>query len=314
MGTWFSARVWAAPEADPCTAAEKAIRAVGATERRLSTWREDTELAKINAAPTGTPIPVSPPLCQELRQALFWARKSAGAFDPAVGALIRAYDLRGTGRWPSPRELATALEAVGYHKLRLANCQLVKTVPDLLLDEGAFGKGAALDAALAALGDGVKAAELDLGGQVRFFGGQELAVDPVHPDHRQEVVATWLVPPGSVATSGNSERRRNVRGQRLGHILDPRTGKPARDFGSVAVWAPTGLVADCLSTALYVLGPGEGSRFLAGFPEAAAVFLVREGKNLRLLALGPRGTLIPKAPYVDVDSQPWPGKGQKEEP
>ncbi|MFQ5749404.1 MAG: FAD:protein FMN transferase, partial [Planctomycetota bacterium] len=63
------------------------------------------------------------------------------------------------------------------------------------------------------------------------------------------------VPHGSLATSGNSEHGIEVGGRRFGHLLDPRTGRPAPDFGSVTVWAPDALTADCLSTGLFVMGP-----------------------------------------------------------
>ncbi|MFN3412663.1 MAG: FAD:protein FMN transferase [Thermoanaerobaculum sp.] len=313
MGTTFSVRVWAHPPEDPCLWAEKAIRAVEETESRLSTWRQDSELSALNRAPTGQAVQLSPELCNELSTALRWAAETGGAFDPTVGALIRAYDLRGPGRWPSQQELEQARKAVGFTKLRLESCLLSKNAPDVVLEEGAFGKGAALDAALAAVRGKVEAVELNLGGQVSFWGKDTLAVDLVHPDHRGEVVATWILPPGSVATSGNAERGRTVDGKPLGHLLDPRSGRPAEDFGSVAVWAADGLTADCLSTALFVLGPEQSLRILANHREVAAVFLVREGRGLRLLTTPHRAKLVPKASRVRVAEIAWPQEGQREE-
>ena len=49
-----------------------------------------------------------------------------------------------------------------------------------------------------------------------------------------------------------------MNGRRVGHLLDPRSGEPAPDFGSVTVVAPDGLTADVLSTAFFVLGPERG--------------------------------------------------------
>jgi thiamine biosynthesis lipoprotein len=63
---------------------------------------------------------------------------------------------------------------------------------------------------------------------------------------------------GSLSTSSGSERDRWVRGTRVGHILDPHTGSPAPFRGSVSVWHESALVADVLSTALYVMGPRKG--------------------------------------------------------
>jgi FAD:protein FMN transferase len=63
---------------------------------------------------------------------------------------------------------------------------------------------------------------------------------------------------GSVSTSGDYERFTEVDGVRYSHILDPRTGWPATASQSATVVAPTGVVADALSTALFVLGAEEG--------------------------------------------------------
>ncbi|MGQ9494967.1 MAG: FAD:protein FMN transferase [Thermoanaerobaculaceae bacterium] len=86
---------------DPGTAARKitevAVRAVEEAEARLSTWRADTELAGINSAALGEPVPLSKALCFELGRALEWARRSGGTFDPTLGALVGAYQLRGRG-------------------------------------------------------------------------------------------------------------------------------------------------------------------------------------------------------------------------
>jgi thiamine biosynthesis lipoprotein len=73
----------------------------------------------------------------------------------------------------------------------------------------------------------------------------------------------------------------NAGGVRIGHLLDPRTGRPAPDFGSATAVAESGLVADILSTAFFVIGPREGlalSRKLnrEGFANEA-LFLVAEG-------------------------------------
>jgi thiamine biosynthesis lipoprotein len=79
-----------------------------------------------------------------------------------------------------------------------------------------------------------------------------------HPRVRDRSVLELTIRSGSVSTSGGSERDLRVDGQRVAHILDPRTGRPATFDGSVTVWHASGLAADILSTALYVMGPDEG--------------------------------------------------------
>ena len=109
---------------------------------------------------------------------------------------------------------------------------------------------------------------IDLGGQlvVHHEGEDERAFELAlaHPRERSRIVARLTVVSGSVATSGNSERGLVIDGERHGHILDPRSGRPARDFGSLTVWASDAFTADCLATGLYVLGPDEARGYPAG--------------------------------------------------
>ncbi len=149
---------------------------------------------------------------------------------------------------------------------------------------GAFGKGAAMDAALASLGtkEGLSV-ELNLGGQVLVHGYTK-TIDVAHPEHREQTVATWTIDSGSLATSGNSERGMLIDGRRYSHILDARTGQPAEDFGSVTVWCNRAIDADCLSTALFVLGPDEGLRLAATLPDVHALFIEDTGAGLLLRA------------------------------
>jgi thiamine biosynthesis lipoprotein len=123
---------------------------------------------------------------------------------------------------------------------------------------------------------------LDLGGQIFAVGRAAVAV--ADPRNRERAAVSLAIADESASTSGNSERGLTVGRRRIGHLLDPRTGRPASDFGSVTVLAPSGLVADILSTAFFVLGPERGLELSEelrrrGF-ENRALFLVVAGKRL----------------------------------
>jgi thiamine biosynthesis lipoprotein len=301
MGTSLDIAVEAADRPAGLAASERAVTALEAAEARLSTWRNDTELAQLNAAPVGEPHPLSAALARDLGEARHCWEETEGAFDPAVGPLVKAWGLRTGGRLPDDEERRAAAAASRMEGLRLASGVAIRERPDLLLEEGGFGKGAGLKDALAVLEEAhVGRASLDLGGQVAVLGGWVIPVaDPRRRDH---AVMALAIDSGSVSTSGNSEHGIEVEGRHLGHILDPRTGAPARDFGSLTVWTADPLRADCLSTGLYVLGPERALQWAAAHPGVEVLALLPQGERLRALASpGLKGKLKTLDPKVEIE-------------
>jgi thiamine biosynthesis lipoprotein len=168
-----------------------------------------------------------------------------------------------------------AMASCGSTLWRVEGSEAIRDSADLVIDEGGFGKGAALDQALNSLREsGIESASLNFGGQLAFIGEDERVVPIANPQDRMDVVLELRVAGGSVATSANTERS--------GHLLDPRTGRPAKDFGSVTVWASSALAADALSTALFVLGPREGCALAEQMEgvEAAFIETSKSGMNV----------------------------------
>jgi len=303
MGTWLELEVAAPTRAEALAASEVAVRAIEAVEARLSTWTDDSELAHLNRAPAGQPCALSPALMADLERARALCAVTGGAFDPGVGELVAAWGLRSGGRRPTDEEIADALATGGMATLVLTGDHAVRPA-GLRLEEGAFGKGVALDAACEQLANTAATwASIDLGGQIRLFGGGEaLRYGVADPRDRERVVLDVDVEHGSLATTGNSERGIVVDGVRMSHILDPRTGSPAPDFGSVTVWAADATTADAFSTALYVLGPDAALSWAARHPEVEALVLrVADGGRLVAHATeGWRERLQPRVDDIDV--------------
>lgn len=276
MGTRARIDVEARSRAAAIEASEAVLRELERAETRLSTWREDSELSRLNRAPAGTMVEPDHELAALLAEVASWVERTRGAFDPAVGALVDAWDLRGSGRVPSSDELDAARSASGSSGVDVdrSTGAVTRRVDDAWLDAGAFGKGAALRQARVTLASHrVRSAVVDLGGQITTFGPEPLTASVAHPTDRHAPVLRLEVTDASVATSGQSERGFDVDGERLGHILDPRTGRPVPAWGSVTVVAPDPLVADILSTALYVMGPDAGLEW-ATRRNVAALFSV----------------------------------------
>ena len=269
MGTTLHLKVSAPDRRSALSSSEAALQAMEDVTERLSTWADDSELQRVNQLPVGRSMQLSGALLEDLRKARFWQRKTGGAFDPGIGSLVDLYKLRSTGRWPSDQEVWSCLPHSTMSELQVIHSNARRMSAKLRLEEGGFAKGAGLDAAAdAVLKAGATSVTFDFGGQTLCAGA---AITPAQfqvadPADRARPVVSVLVDRGSLATTGNSERRIQVGDAALGHILDPRTGRPANDFGSVTVWTETAFAADCLSTGLFVMGPDAALAFAEETP------------------------------------------------
>ena len=289
MGTVFALRVEGTDRAAALAASERAVREIARVDDLLSTWTPGGPLERLNGAPPGERVAVGAEVARVLSGVFAWSRRTDGAFDPTVLPLVRAWDLRGLGREPGNAERSRALAATGTARFEIdaGRSEGKRLSEDAGIDEGAWGKGYALECAAAALrGGGTRQALLDLGGQILSIGQAAVAI--ADPRERGRPAASLRLRDASVSTSGNSERGLALAGGRLGHLLDPRTGLPAPDFGSATAVAPSGLDADVLSTAFFVLGPGKGLELSErlrreGF-ENQVLFLVVAGGRLKAIA------------------------------
>jgi thiamine biosynthesis lipoprotein len=272
-------------------AIEAAFDEVARLEQVLSNWRADSELSRLNAGAADGPVRCSPDLFAAVGAALAWAERTSGAFDPTVEPLVRRLGLRDPAdRLPGfspPADADDASPVVGWRLVRLGTGREVRfTRPGVGLDFGGIGKGIALDAAARVLAaKGAVRARLDFGGQVLFAGRAPAGgwrLDLSDPSDRARALDVLSVRGGSVSTSGNQER--SVRGASapIGHILDPRTGRPALFAGSVTVRADDATSADALSTALFVMGPERGLRWAAE-QGIDVLFLSRDGRGALVL-------------------------------
>ena len=262
MGTVATFDISTSDSAEGLHNLELLIRFLEDQEKQLSTWKPTSGWSHVNQQPIGIPLRLDPQQCALFGQLRRWSLESGGAFDPAIGQLMSAWDLRGKGKVPSAEELEVALAESGVRQFAFDEslCQLTRR-SEVLVDCGSFGKGEALDRmARHAEEQGLAGWTVNLGGQVMVQRSTQKAetVTIAHPADRFRAWMSVVLSRGSLATSGVSERARTVGDYRVGHILDPRTGRPARFGGSVTVWSESARDADILSTVLFVLGPEEG--------------------------------------------------------
>jgi len=229
---------------------ESAFAEASRIETLLSTWIEGSELSRVNR---GESEP-GPELRALLGEVVQWSARTGGAFDPRVKSLIDVWRTREDGALPDA------------HAIQAARCGASSS--RCAFEEGAFGKGYAIDRMLARID--APEAMIDFGGQVAVRG--TLRVTIADPQDRSRPVAALILEDASISTSSGSEKTFEVGGRRFSHILDPRTGEALPPRGSVSVIAADALSADILSTALYVMGEDDGLRW-ADANGVSAVFI-----------------------------------------
>lgn len=283
MDTFVTVRVRAAGARE----AEAALRAAFAEMERAARaldWFDSTRVAG-RELPVGEGV-VEPDLARVLGTGLEVARLSGGAFDPTVRPLTALWRFEDTPRVPSDEEIREARQHVGWRHVRVAGERVAADTAGIRLDLGAVGKGYVVDEAIEVLRarHGVRAALVAASGDMRAFGPGprrgEWTIGLAHPRAPGALAARFPLSDGAVSTSGDYERAFFEGGVRYHHLLDARTGWPARGAASATVFAPTATEADALATACFVLGPEEGRRLLEGLPGREAIWIVERGGAL----------------------------------
>ena len=106
-----------------------------------------------------------------------------------------------------------------------------------------------------------------------------------HPLLREKRIGTITLQNKALGTSGSGTQFFIEKGQKIGHILDPRTGQPASGVLSATVLADTAAEADALATAAYILGPREIDLIAGEGSAVAAILVVKDEQNGRLTAI-----------------------------
>lgn len=270
--------------------------------RQMSTYRKDSEITGFNTSTTTAPVEVSSPFFEITGRAILLSQQLEGTFDPTIFPLVQRWGF-GPDRTTTPpteEEITALLKNTGVHHLEvLTGNRIRKKVPGLQLDLNGITPGAAADLVLELLTSnyGLKNVFVEIGGEICTAGldkeerpwriGIDVPTDGSNPgESLQKIIEVSGL---GVATSGDYRNFKiDEHGNRISHIIDPRTGKPVNhNLASVTVLAPTATEADALATGLFVMAPEEGLAWVRQHAGYEALFIVRESDGtFREMATG----------------------------
>jgi thiamine biosynthesis lipoprotein len=251
---------------DAAAAAQEVFANFRRLEAELSEWQPDSPLTAVNRAAGTAPVAVPDDLRILVERSLEIGRATEGAFDVTWAALWKLWDFRASApRVPTPERVAVALRLVDHRRVVVDRGGGTVFLPEhgMLLGLGGIAKGYALERAAALLeARGLHDFLLVGGGQVLARGrrgGRPWQVGVRDPRGApDDLFARVELGDASLSTSADNESYFVVGGVRYHHILDPRTGMPARGLRSATVLHADATLADALSTAVLVLGRDAG--------------------------------------------------------
>jgi thiamine biosynthesis lipoprotein len=251
-------------------AVEEAFKKLRDLEKKLNAYDPESEVSEINRQAGLKPVKVSPETYTLIKRALQVSQGTKGAFDITVGAVSFLYDFE-KKIIPAPEQIKAWLSLVGYSNVELDNGEVFLKKQGMRIDPGGIAKGYGADQAVKVLrARGVTHALVAVAGDIKALGNRpgggpwRVGIrDPRGgPDDIFAIVS--LPSDWAISTSGDYERYVIKDGIRFHHIIDPRTGLPARGLVSVSCIGPEATMTDSLATAVFILGKEEGVRVAEG--------------------------------------------------
>jgi FAD:protein FMN transferase len=294
MGGTFSAKIVTPKDELETPGLHDVDRALRSTldriEGLMSTWDRDSELSRFNRSTSLQHFSVSPETFDVFKWSMDVGILTGGALDVTIGPLVDAWGFGPSGprnAAPTNEEIARLREAIGPDRIELNPSALTvrKTRPDVRCDLSSVVPGYAADRLSTELSNrGFTDFLVDVGGEVRTRGRNETGaawqVAIERPEPHSDAIQR-LVPISNLAitTAGDYRKYREVDGQRVTHILDPRTGRPVvHRLASVTVIDELAVRADAFDTALMVLGADDGMA-LARKLDLAVLFIERTNEG-----------------------------------
>lgn len=292
MGTAVHVEAYGGAAAARQTAIDESYAAMAEVDRVMSTYRDDSELSRVNREAARSAVPVSAPLWRVLEAAQLLNDRSRGAYDMTIGPALALWGFPSRApRVPAPSEIAHVRPLVNGTNVVLERAeQSVRfTRAGVALDLGGLAKGFAVELAAGVLRRHGMSGYIDAGGTQYLLGrppGRAAwRVGIEDPDRPADMLGVLEIDEGAVSMAGGSRQMFALEGHRYSYVLDPRTLRPADNALSVVVVSRDATMADGLAEPALALGARAGLDLVESFPGTAAVIVYRDATHRVALAM-----------------------------
>jgi FAD:protein FMN transferase len=307
MGTKCEVKAFHHDEALVRRAVSQGLDEMDRIEALTTSWNDRSDVAHVNQAAGKEAVKVAPDTLAVIEEGLKMARRTRGAFDITVGVFkgLWKFDEDNDGSIPDPREVRRRVKLVDYRDVivdRTAGTVKLRRVGQRLNLEG-LAKGYGVDAAVAAMRkQGLRDFIFHAGGDLFAAGHRgdrdwRVGIQDPRAPRGERIIFELSLSDQAFNTSGDYERFVIKGGKRYHHILDARTGFPARACRSVTILAKDAFTADTLDTAVFAAGPELGMKLVEELPDVEAVIV--DAKNQVHVSSGLVGKIVKRGDPTD---------------
>lgn len=299
MGTIFDITAIGDDEKALEDAASKAFDEIKRIDALMSRYKEDSEVSLVNKNAGIAPVKVGHELIEVLKEAVKISDLSEGAFDVTIGPLSNLWGFDEERKVvPSPEEIERLRKLVDYRKLRIDEAASTVYLEEkgMMIDVGGIAKGYSLGRAMKIFEDfGIKNVFINAGGNLNLRGGKKgkpWRIGIQDPRDESKLLGKIDITDISIATSGDYQRFFIKDGIRYHHILDPRTGYPAKGLISATVIGRSKTSMDGFSSAVFILGAEKGAALMKKIG-AEGIIVTYDGKVIVSKGLRERFSVKP---------------------
>ena len=283
MGTEVSVYLWSDDPEAGRRALEKVFDEAARIDRLMSTYKDESEISKINREAAGAPTSAGEELFNLVGRALDISVLTRGAFDITYDSVGQYYDFRERQR-PDAATVAAERDKIDYRLVELDRTAgtIFFAKPGVRINLGGIAKGYVVERGVEILRrHGIRHAAVTAGGDTRLLGdrrGRPFVVGIRDPRQDGEVAISLPLEDEAISTSGDYERFFDEDGVRYHHIISPATGEPAAGVHSATVLGPDAVLTDALSTSVFVMGVDRGLTLIGTLPDYESIVIDAAGK------------------------------------
>lgn len=283
MGTEVSVHLWSDDPEAGRQALEEVFDEAARIDCLMSTYKNESEISKINREAAIGPVTASTELFELIRRSLDISVLTRGAFDITYDSVGQHYDFRERQR-PDAGTVEAERAFIDYRliKLNKAAGTVFYEREGVRINLGGIAKGYVVERGIDLLRRrGVKSAIVTAGGDSRLLGdrrGRPWMVGIRDPRKDGEVAISVPLTDEAISTSGDYERYFEEDGVRYHHIIKPSSGEPATGVHSATVFGPDAVITDALSTSVFVMGVDRGLTLISTLPDYESIVIDAEGQ------------------------------------